>query len=99
MHKPRDLLVLPLPRLDGQAFVIHLMHVTRRLHVAQDVFLQLRHRVQHVGFDLELLNVTDHFGRFGAFGEVDEVRLLDEGWDAVFDESEVGQVDAYILVS
>jgi len=42
-----------------------------------------------------LLDVTDHFGRFGALGEIDVVRLLDDGRDAIFDESEVGQVDAY----
>lgn len=39
MHKPRDLFILPLPRLDGQTFVIHFMYITRRLHVAQDVIL------------------------------------------------------------
>lgn len=97
MHKPRDLLILPLPRLDGQTLVIHLVHVARLLHVAQDVLLQLRHRLKRVRHVLVLLNVTDHFGRFGALGEVDEVRLLDDGRDAIFDESQVGQVDAYIL--
>lgn len=98
MHKPRDLLILSLPRLDGQALVIHLMHITRRLHVAQDVVLQLRHGLERIRHVLVLLDVTDHLSRLGALGEVDKVRLLDDGRDTVFDEGQVGQIDAYTLV-
>ncbi len=42
-----------------------------------------------------MLDVANHFGGLGALGEVDEVGAFDERGDAVFDEGEVGEVDAY----
>jgi len=38
-NSPSDLLVLPLPRLDLQTALVHLMHVPSRLHVTQNVLL------------------------------------------------------------
>lgn len=69
------------------------MHVTSRLHVAQDVILQLRHRLQRVGHVLVLLNVADHLGRFRPLGKVDEVRLFNDGRNAVLNEGKIRQVN------
>ena len=62
------------------------MDVARRLHVTEDVVLQVAYRFEGVRNVLVLLNVADDVGCFGAFGEVDEVGALDNGGDAVFDE-------------
>lgn len=62
------------------------MHITRGLHITQNILLQLRHRLERVGHVLVLLDVSDHLGGFRALGEVDERGFLDDGGDAVFDE-------------
>ena len=71
IHQPCNLLVLALSRLHLQALVVHLVHVARRLHVAEDVVLEVDDRFEGVGHVLVLLDVADDFGGFGAFGEVD----------------------------
>lgn len=38
-YVPYDLFILTLTWLDLQALVVHLMHISRRLHVAQNVIL------------------------------------------------------------
>ena len=65
------------------------MHVSCRLHIGQDVILQVADGLQRVRDVLVLLNVTYDICGFGAFGEVDEIRLLDNGRYAVFDEGKV----------
>ena len=90
---PRNLLVLALPRLDLQAAVVHLVHVAGRLHVAEDVVLDLGNGDVLIWRVLVLLDVADDFGRLGPLAEVDQVRLR-QGGNAVLDESQVGQVDA-----
>lgn len=70
------------------------MHVSCRLHVAEDVVLQVADRFQGEGDVLVDLDVADHLGGFGPLGEVDEVGAFDDGGDSVFDEGEVGKVDA-----
>ena len=70
------------------------MYVARSLHVAQDVVLKFRHGLEGVGNVLVLLNVANDFCGFGTFGEVDEVGTLDDGGDTVFNEGQVGEVDA-----
>lgn len=55
------------------------MHVTRCLHIAQDVILQVTHRLQRIGYVLVLLNVPNHLSRLRTLGEIDEVSLLDDG--------------------
>ena len=93
---PCNLLILPLPRLHAQALFIHLLHIgVHLLHRIEDILLQLRHGLQRVRRVLVLLDVADDLGRLGALGEVDEVRALDDGGDTVFDEGEVGEVDAW----
>lgn len=72
--------------------VVHLMHVSRSLHVSEDVILKLRNGLERVRHVLVLLNITDYFCGFGAFGEVDEIRLFDNRGDSVFNEGEVGEV-------
>ena len=86
IHQPCNLLVLPLPRLHLQTLIVHLVHIARSLHIAQNVILQVADGLQGVGHVLVLLDVTDDFGGFGALGEVDEVGAPDDGGDAVFDE-------------
>ena len=88
-HQPCNLLILPLPWLHLQALLIHLMHVTRSLHVAKDVVLQVHHGLQRVRDVLELLNALDDLCSLGAFGEVDEGSALDHGRDTIFDECQV----------
>lgn len=95
-NQPRNLLIFPLPGLHIQALLVHLVHVSGGLHVAQNVFLQLGHRLQRVCDILVLLNVADDFRCLGTLGEVDEVRRFDKGWHTIFDEREVGEVDACV---
>ena len=90
---PHDLLVFSLPGLDLQALVVHLMNVASSLHVAQDIILQLRHRLQGVGYILELLNVADHLGCLCPLGKVDKVGLLDDGRDTILNEGKIREVD------
>jgi hypothetical protein len=92
---PSNFLVFALPRLHAQTHFVHLVHIARRLHIRQDVVLQLGDGLQRVRHVLVLLDVADDFGSLGALGEVYEVRLLDERGDAVFNECEVREVDAW----
>lgn len=62
------------------------MHIPRRLHITQDILLELRHRLKGVRHVLVLLDVADYLCGFGALGEVDEGGFLDDGGDAVLDE-------------
>ena len=94
LHVPHNLLVLPLAWLYLQTLVVHLVHVTGRGHVAQDVVLELGHGLKRVGYILVLLDVANHLGRLGPLGKVDEVGLLDDGGNAILDEGEIRQVDA-----
>jgi hypothetical protein len=71
------------------------MHVPCCLHVAQYVVLQLGNRLQRVSHCLVLLNIADYLCRLCALGKVDEVGLLDNGGDTIFDKGEIRQVDTY----
>lgn len=68
------------------------MHVTSRLHVAQDVILKLANRLERVRNILILLDVTDDFGGLGPFSEVDEVGALNNRWDTVLNKGQVREV-------
>lgn len=68
------------------------MHVTSRLHIAQDVLLKVDNGPEGIWNILILLNVADDFGGLGPFSEVDEVGALDHRWDAVFDKGQVRKV-------
>ncbi len=70
------------------------MHIPRCLHIVEDVILQVAHRLQRVWHLLVLLNLPNHFRRFRPLGEIDEVGLLDDRRDPVFNEGQVGKVDA-----
>ena len=92
---PCNLLILPLPRFHAQALLVHFLHIgIHLLYCVEDVLLQLRHGLQRVRRVLILLNIADYLGSLGALGEIDEIRALDDGGDAVFDEGEVGEIDA-----
>lgn len=91
---PHDLLVFSLTWLYRQTLFIHLMHVPRSLHVAQYILLQFWYRLQGVGHVLILLDITYNLGCLGSLGEVDQRRLFNNGWNTIFDECEVSEVNA-----
>lgn len=72
------------------------MHVTGGLHVLQNVILKLRNRLQGVRHVLVLLDVPDNFRCLGPLRKIDEVGLLDDRRDTIFDERQIGQVNTYI---
>lgn len=75
---PSNLLVLSFSWLDNETSVIHLMHVSGRLHILQNVLLQLWHCVKRVWHILILLNIPNDLGSLGSFGKVDKVGLFDD---------------------
>lgn len=89
---PDNLLILSFSRLNLQTLVVHLMHISRRLHITQNVVLQLGYWLQGVTHILVLLDITNHLSGLRSLGEVDEISLLDDGGDAVFDEGQIGQI-------
>lgn len=91
---PCNLLVFTLPRLHRQTHLVHLVNIASRLHIGKDVILQLGHGLKWVRYVLVLLNVADHFCRLCSLGKVDQVRLLDQRRDAIFDKGQISQVDA-----
>ena len=91
---PCNFLVLPLSRLYQETLVIHFMHVSCCLQVAEDVILKLRNRLEGIRDVLVLLNFTNHFGSFDSLSEIDQIGALDDGGDAILNESEVREVDA-----
>ena len=90
---PCNLLIFTLSRLHLQTCVVHFVYVARRLHVREDVILQLRYRLQRIRHILVLLDVAYDFGCLRALGEVDEVCLFDERGNAVLDEGQISEVD------
>lgn len=68
------------------------MYVTCRLHVAEDVFLQLRHWLQRIRHILILLDIANDFGRLRTLRKVDEVCAFDQRGNTVFDECQVGEI-------
>ena len=90
---PRNLFIFPLPRFHGQALLVHFVHITCRLHVAQNVILEVADGFERVRDDLVLLDITDDLGCFGPLGKVNVVGLLDNRWDTILDEGQVGEID------
>ena len=72
------------------------MNVASGGHVLCNVVLQLWHRLQGVRLVLVALDLTDDLGRLGPLCEVDGVLALDLRGDAIFDEDEIGEVDACV---
>ena len=71
------------------------MHIASMLHVGQNVLLQLRYALKRIGHILILLDIADDLRSLCALSEIDEVGLLDDGRDAVLNESKIGQVNTY----
>lgn len=69
------------------------MHITRCLHIAQDVLLKFGNGRQRVRDILVLLNVSDDFCGFGPFGKVDQCCLLDNGGYTVLNERKIGKIN------
>ncbi len=74
------------------------MHIPGSLHITQYVLLQLWYWLQGVRYVLVLLDITNDFCRLGALGEVNQRRLLNDGWNAILNESQVGKIDTYIYL-
>lgn len=96
---PRNLLVLPLPRFYRQTLLVHLMHIPCRLHIAPNILLKILNWSQRIRYVLILLNVADHFGGFGSFGEINQVGAFDQRRYAVFNKGQVGKVHPWGNVS
>jgi hypothetical protein len=94
LDSPGDLFILSLPRLNLQALVVHFMDITSLSHIAENVLLEIRDRVERVRHILVLLYISDDFGGFGPLGEVDEIGVLNDRCNAVFDEGEIGKIHA-----
>ena len=90
---PCDFLVLSLPRLHRQTLVIHLMHIPCRLHIAENIVLKFRNRLERIWDVLILLDITNHFRGFGSLCEVDVIGSFDDRWDAIFDESKICKIN------
>lgn len=71
------------------------MHIASRLHIAQYIILQVGHGFENVGYVLILLDISNDVGGFGSFGKVDEVRTFNYRGYAVFDECQIGEIDAW----
>jgi hypothetical protein len=63
------------------------------LHVRQNVVLQIRYRLQWVRHVLILLNVADHLSCLCTLGKVDQICLLDQGRDTVFNECQISKIN------
>ncbi len=90
---PCNLLIFPLSRLYYQALFVHFVYVACRLHVAQYIVLEVADRFQWVWHILILLDVTDNLSCLSPFGKVDQIGLLDDRWNTVLDERQVGKVN------
>jgi hypothetical protein len=93
--KSRNLLFLTLSWLNNQAFVVHFVHVARRFHMFQNPLLEINHRVERIRYVLILLYVANDFGSLGSFRKIDQLRVLDDRCNAVFDEGQICQVYSY----
>jgi hypothetical protein len=93
--KPRNLLFLTLSWLNLQAFIVHLVHVARRFHVVQNPLLEIRNGVERIRYVLILLYVANDFSCLGSFRKIDQLRVLDDRCNAVFDEGKICQVYSY----
>jgi len=93
-YVPHNLLVLTLSRFNRKTLVVHLVNIPRGLHVAQNVILQLRDRLQGIPHVLVLLDVPDDFRSLCPLGKVNQVSLLDDRGYAVLDEREIRQIYA-----
>ena len=93
LNQPRDLFVLPLPRLDLQTLLVHLVHIACRLHVVQYVILEIGDGLEWVGHILIILDISDNIGGFDALRKIDKVCAFDDRGNAVFNEGQVGEVN------
>ncbi len=93
MHSPCNLLILSLPRFDLQAPIVHLMYIASFSHVAENILLKIRNRIERVGYVLVLLYITNHLGRLGPLGKIDEVGVFDDRRNSIFDEGQIRKIN------
>jgi hypothetical protein len=71
------------------------VHVARRFHMVQNPLLEILNRAECIRYVLVLLYVANDFGSLGSFRKIDQLRVLDDRCDAVFDEGKIRQVYSY----
>lgn len=96
-HSPCNFFVFSFSRLYLQAALIHLVDVSRGLHIFQDVVLKFHDWLQLIWDILVLLDVSYYLCRLGTFREVDQVRLLNDRGYTVFNEDEVSQIHPCVM--
>lgn len=69
------------------------MHVSCRLHIAQNVVLKLGNRLKRIWHILILLDVANHFRGLGSLRKVDQIAALDDRRNTIFNEGEICEVD------
>lgn len=89
---PRDLLVFSLSGLHLQTPLVHLVDIASALHVLENIILKFIHGSKREWHILVLLDIANDFGRLCPLGEIDQIRLLDDGWYTVLDEGQIGQI-------
>lgn len=68
---PCNLFIFALPGFDFETPVIHVVYVTGRLEVTEDIILELGYGLKEIRDVLVLLNVPDDFGGLCPLVEVD----------------------------
>jgi hypothetical protein len=63
--------------------------------MVQNPLLEIRNRVERIRYVLILLYVANDFGSLGSFRKIDQLRVLDDRCNAVFDEGKICQVYSY----
>ena len=63
--------------------------------MVQNPLLEIRNRVERIRYVLILLYVANDFGSLGSFRKIDQLRILDDRCNAVFDEGKICQVYTY----
>jgi hypothetical protein len=75
------------------------VHVARRLHMVQNPLLEILNGLERIRYVLILLYVANDFGCLGSFRKIDQLGVLDDRCDAIFNEGKICQVYSYGNVS
>jgi hypothetical protein len=63
--------------------------------MVQNPLLEIRNRVERIRYVLILLYVANDFGCLGSFRKIDQLGVLDDRCDAIFNEGKICQVYSY----
>ena len=73
------------------------MHISCCLQIAEDVILKFRDRLEGIRDVLVLLDFSDHFSSFDSLSEVNQISAFDDRRNAILNEGEVREVNAWII--